>query len=243
MKSRGRSSGYERKGGDLQDIEELSQKLTADLQKHIHLIASCPVLSEPWCKMADLVGRIASISDMEARLPKEHANATLWECEEVALRYVMEDGKLNLCLRNLVEFRAFLRECKGRTSHLDGAPPAYLPEAGEAKTGGSSETWQQSKLDVFEKGMGVMLRNAWSHVEAVQTTDLPMLIQHVGDVLHDACSPDGAERMRAPVWKSNLQPDFNVRVIARFGPDSSALLRELAESNRFIQKSAESTSI
>ena len=42
-----------------------------------------------------------------------------------------------------------------------------------------------------------MLRNAWSHVEAVQTTDLPMLIQHVGDVLHDACSPDGAERMRA----------------------------------------------
>ena len=45
------------------------------------------------------------------------------------------------------------------------------------------------------------------------------------------------------VWTSNLQPDFNVRVIERFGPDSSALLRGLAESNRFVQKSAESTSI
>ena len=45
------------------------------------------------------------------------------------------------------------------------------------------------------------------------------------------------------VWKSNLQPDFNVRVIERFGPDSFAVLRELDESDRSVQKSAESTSI
>ena len=45
------------------------------------------------------------------------------------------------------------------------------------------------------------------------------------------------------VWKSNLQPDFNVRVIERIAPDSSAVLRELHESNRFVQKSAKSTSI
>jgi hypothetical protein len=37
----------------------------------------------------------------------------------------------------------------------------------------------------------------------------------------------------AAVWKSNLQPDFNVRVIERFGSNPSALLRELDESNRF----------
>jgi hypothetical protein len=40
-----------------------------------------------------------------------------------------------------------------------------------------------------------------------------------------------------------LQPDFNVRVIEWSGPGSSAVLRELDESNRFVQKSAESTSI
>ena len=45
------------------------------------------------------------------------------------------------------------------------------------------------------------------------------------------------------VWIPNLQPDFNVSVIERFGPDSSAALQELDESNRFVQKSAESTSI
>ena len=45
------------------------------------------------------------------------------------------------------------------------------------------------------------------------------------------------------VWIPKLQPDFNVRVLERFGPDSLAVLRELDESNRFAQKSAESTSI
>ena len=49
--------------------------------------------------------------------------------------------------------------------------------------------------------------------------------------------------MYIPVWKSNLQSDFNVRAIERFGPASSAVLRELNESNQFVQKSAESTSI
>ena len=45
------------------------------------------------------------------------------------------------------------------------------------------------------------------------------------------------------VCKSNLQPDFNVRVCECFGTSTAAVLRELAKSNRFVQKSAESTSI
>ena len=45
------------------------------------------------------------------------------------------------------------------------------------------------------------------------------------------------------VWIPNLQPDFNVRVIDGFDARLSAVLRELDESNRFVQKSAESTSI
>ena len=47
----------------------------------------------------------------------------------------------------------------------------------------------------------------------------------------------------AAVWNSNLQPDFNVRICDSFDASSSAVLRELDESNRFVQKSAESTSI
>ena len=47
----------------------------------------------------------------------------------------------------------------------------------------------------------------------------------------------------SPVWKSNLQPDFNVSVCDGFDATCSDLRRELDESNRFVQKSAESTSI
>ena len=39
-----------------------------------------------------------------------------------------------------------------------------------------------------------------------------------------------------PAWKSNLQPDFNMRVCDRFDARLFAVLRELDESNRFVQK-------
>ena len=29
-------------------------------------------------------------------MPKKSQDATLWECEEVALRFILEDAKLNL---------------------------------------------------------------------------------------------------------------------------------------------------
>ena len=46
-----------------------------------------------------------------------------------------------------------------------------------------------------------------------------------------------------PVWESNLQPDFNASKRDSFDASSSTVLRELDKSNRFVQKSAESTSI
>lgn len=56
--------------------------------------------------MADVFGRMATVSDMEAKLSAGKSDsATLWETEEQALRYVLEDGKLNLCLRILTSYK------------------------------------------------------------------------------------------------------------------------------------------
>jgi hypothetical protein len=52
-----------------------------------------------------------------------------------------------------------------------------------------------------------------------------------------------AELARPAVPNSNLQSDFNLSVFERFDASSSALLRELDASNRFVHKSAESTSM
>jgi len=47
----------------------------------------------------------------------------------------------------------------------------------------------------------------------------------------------------ATAWKPNLQPDFNLSVCDSFDARLSPALRELNKSDRFVQKSAESTSI
>lgn len=158
-----RGDNYETKH-DIDDLEALSEKLQADLRANIHMLQHHEVLSPDWCEMAGLMGRIATISEMEAKLPKDSAQATLWECEEVALRYILEDGKLNLCVRNLVEYWNYKAGTDMRSMRED----------------------QVEVMDKFEKGLGLTLRNAWKHSEAIQTTDLPLLVKHISDVLLSA---------------------------------------------------------
>jgi hypothetical protein len=64
--------------------------------------------------MAEIFGRVANITDVESKLPSGKKDATLWETEEQALRFIIEDGKLNLCLRLLVEFKS--RQIEARRS-------------------------------------------------------------------------------------------------------------------------------
>ena len=52
-----------------------------------------------------------------------------------------------------------------------------------------------------------------------------------------------ARQCPSPACKSNLQLDFNVSVFECVDTSTSAVLREIDESNRSVQKSAESTSI
>ena len=90
--------------------------------------AAHEVLSPRWMQMAQSLARIGFISQKEAAMPKDKADSTLWECEELALRcvlarvarhsphpyahrspplvalcrrYLLEDGKLNLCVAAL----------------------------------------------------------------------------------------------------------------------------------------------
>ena len=68
------------------------------------------------------------------------------------------------------------------------------------------------------------------------------IFRHVSAALK-VLHPERQRKTFIAVWNSNLQPDFNVRRCDSFDASSSAVLRELDESNRFVQKSAESTSI
>ena len=79
--------------------------------------------------MADVFGRMATIADMEAKLSASKSDtATLWETEEQALRYVLEDGKLNLCLRILATFKTAQVEARiaGTGPMVRTAPSFFL---------------------------------------------------------------------------------------------------------------------
>lgn len=143
-----RHKPYEHKH-EVQELEELATKLTLDLQAQLHLIRLTPVLSTEWRQMAELCGRIAHVADVESRLD---SSGTIWEGDELALRFLMEDSKLNVCLRLLVEYREYSGE------------------------------WEPI-LGKFEKGMTCLLIHAWRHVEALQTTDLPLLVAYIASEL------------------------------------------------------------
>ena len=152
---------------DVDELEHLAEKLAIDLRKNIKQLGSYPILSKEWLEMADTFGRIANVSDMESKLAGAKDDKTLWETEEQALRFLLEDGKLNLCMRNMIEYKHHQRLSRAEGYH-----------------GGILETSVQ--CDKFEKGLGVVLRNAWNHVEAIQTTDLYALMIHVAEVLQSS---------------------------------------------------------
>ena len=63
-----------------------------------------------------------------------------------------------------------------------------------------SEEAQQKTADKFEQSLGTVLKNAWFHVEALQTTDLPLLIDYIGLVLRDATDSGQGKR-----WPEQLE--------------------------------------
>lgn len=155
---------------DADDIEQMSEALGTNLRTQVHQLNKYPVLSEEWRSTAKVLAHIAKITTMEAKLPKEKAAQTLWEGNEQALRFIIEDAKLNMCLHSLVEYKRYEQLHRGTIDPADAAT-----------------------LVSYEVCLGCILRSAWSHVEALQTTDLGVLIEHITFVFRDGT--DSSERL------------------------------------------------
>ena len=147
------------------DLEDLSNRLTSDLRRNIRQLGSYPLFSRGWLSMAEICGRIASVSDRESSLSSSKDDGTLWETEEQALRFMLEDGKLNVCLRSMIQYK----ECHCNIDNENSSNPLIE---------------YQSQCDQFEQGLGSVLKNAWNHIEAIQTTDIVSLIDHIANVLN-----------------------------------------------------------
>jgi len=159
-------------------LDEMSRKLAVDLRKHVRRLEMLPHHTKEWLGLTDSLQHISNVALMEHRLPQDSEDSTLWEGEELTVRFMLEEGKLNLCLRLMEEYKRAqaAEQAKGTAAYSDFLSRVAACEAQEAEP-------LKARLLLFEQSLGMLLRCALDRVEAVQTTDLPLLVTHCAAVL------------------------------------------------------------
>lgn len=162
--------------------EELTRKLATDLRKFVRKIEMHKAFTRPWAGMIDSVIHVANIAKMEHRHDNVSAESTLWEGDDLTVRFLLEEGKLNLCLRLMVDFK---QVCPTGGMQADIFTP-FVQELG------MEEALIMQRAIAFEQSLGQIIRCSMMHIEAVQTTDLPMLFNYCANVLTAAttCEPE-----------------------------------------------------
>jgi hypothetical protein len=156
------------------NLDSLSTKLASDLRAHVRNLKPHDAFSQGWVSMIESLQYVAGIAVMEERLPKRgEADQTLWEGEELAIRYIMEEGKLNMILRILHDYKRSMM-----------APDAQgtLETIARSHHDGNTDVLLKSAV-AFEQHAGSLLRCAITHVESIQSVDMPELCEHIGEVL------------------------------------------------------------
>jgi len=102
--------------------------------------------------------------------------STLWERNELTIRYLLEEGKLNLCLRLMIDFKDMQRQ------------EMFAQALATAKAQEPSHSFDdlptiKVKAALYEQCLGMLLSCAFSNVESLQTLDMPALFEHMGKTL------------------------------------------------------------
>jgi len=162
------------------------------------------LLSTDWLRMAESLHQIANVAFMETHLPPSDDNplsqhgkkdtGTLWDQErdELAVRILLEEGKLNLALRILHRYRQALRDSDKFTAQLKATSDKFHSDLHTVS----------ERCKVFEQSVGILLQFAFSHVEALQIMDLPEFVQHASEVLTEARD---SNRQATPLEVDKLQ--------------------------------------
>lgn len=158
--------------GDDANMDELSKKLVDDLRSYVRSLVPHCILTRPWFDMTDKLVYVTDVAMREQRLPRKADPGTLWDRDELTVRFLLEEGKLNLCLRLMTEYSQFTRT------------PTYSTTVQQVSTEMSVDKKViENRLESFEHSMGMLLSCAFKSVESLQTIDMPLLLEHVKDVL------------------------------------------------------------
>jgi len=162
-------------------------------------ISQHPVLSHQWFQLADSFKHLTRLTQLEMRMPSNpkvletkgrnpDCDGTLWDQEhhENTIRILVEEAKVNLCLRMLHDYKMFQYNDAERVQAIEEAKRMYDMSEGQIET----------KCNQFEESLGQLLWRAFKHVETLQLMDIPLLLEHCANVLSMAPKGD------PPKWTS-----------------------------------------
>lgn len=173
-----RSDAYNSQDPTAETVSRMNKRLAGDFRERVRCIAACAPFSSSWPQQVDYVQYLASVAVMEEREAKskgakgnEDSSAlkasgstallasesqTLWERDEFCARYIVEEGKINLIMRLVAEFKQHMMT-----------------------KGSSLSQAEVAQARAYETSLGVLLRVTMKAVEAVQTLDLRAVLEHI----------------------------------------------------------------
>lgn len=155
-------------------------------RKCVRNIHQYPVLSQEWLQLVDSLKQLTRLVSLEKRMPPNarvgeahgrntDSEGTLWDQEshENAIRILVEEAKVNLCLRMMNDYKKWQYNTTERKATIADAMRSF----------DYSEAQLEQKCRQFEEALGHLLWRAFVHVETLQLMDIPLLIEHVALVL------------------------------------------------------------
>ncbi|CEL96833.1 unnamed protein product [Vitrella brassicaformis CCMP3155] len=156
-------------------------------------IQRVPIMTHEWFHLVDNIEHLYRLASLESLMPhvetmKEAENGsravgrasegTLWDQDirEDVIRIMVEEAKVNLCLRLLHEFKQLQNRPDEMDRHIDRA----------CDKEGMPKSTVLSRMAAFEEALGLLLRQGFTHVETLQLTDVPLIARHIELVLRNA---------------------------------------------------------
>jgi hypothetical protein len=145
-----------------ESLEKMTKRLTSDLRARVRRLAHYSPLSPEWIEMTDTLQHLASVAMMEEK-DSTKKEGSIWERDELCVRYIIEEGKINMLMRIMNEFKVFHYNAQNE--------------------GTSKDEDAKIRMKLFEQSLGILLKCTLSAVEALQTLDITHLIEHIAMVI------------------------------------------------------------
>lgn len=161
-------------------------RLKSDVRHYVRGLGQHAVFTPEWFKVCELVNQLARVAENETAWQESDElrnqrqgrkeDGTLWDQaqDESAVRTLLEEGKLNLCLRLLLEYKDEQMKSKFDSRLKDAAKKHDVGIENATKC-----------CEKLERGIGFLLHVALHHVEAMQIVDIPLLVNHCRVVLQE----------------------------------------------------------